>query len=105
MELPIACGGQPISKSLRLDLQFNIQMVESHAKENNIHCMASGQQGSELKFFLHCQLLDRSGFFMMEVNFNLQTKTLVNTIKSTKPEMDQAFEQFINSVLSKFTIG
>jgi hypothetical protein len=36
MQLPIGCGGQPINKSLRLDLQFTTQMVESHVKENHI---------------------------------------------------------------------
>jgi hypothetical protein len=53
--------------------------------------MASGQMGTELKFFFHCQLADKSGFYMIEALFNLQTKTLASTIKSTRPDMDQAF--------------
>ena len=28
MQLPIGCGGGTITKSLRLDLQFNVQLVE-----------------------------------------------------------------------------
>ena len=30
--------------------------------------MASGQMGTELKFFFHCQLADKSGFYMIEGN-------------------------------------
>lgn len=33
--------------------------------------MASGQIGNELKFFFHCQMADKSGFFMIESLFNL----------------------------------
>jgi len=91
MQLPTGCGGQPISKSLRLDVQFATQDIESHFKENHISCMASGQLGTELKFFFHCQLADKSGFFMLESLFNLQTKVLSCTVKSTRPDMEGTF--------------
>jgi hypothetical protein len=66
--------------------------------------MASGQLGTELKFFFHCQLADKSGFYMIESLFNLQTKTLASTIKSTRPDMDQAFLQFFNNLISVYII-
>ena len=66
--------------------------------------MASGQMGTELKFFFHCQLADKSGFYMIEALFNLQTKTLASTIKSTRPDMDQAFLQFFNNLISVYII-
>lgn len=53
--------------------------------------MASGQLGTELKFFFHCQLADKSGFFMLEALFNLQTKVLSATVKSTRPDMEGTF--------------
>lgn len=54
MQLPVGCGGQPVTKSLRLDKQFVTTEIEAHFKANNISCMASGQLGTELKFFFHC---------------------------------------------------
>jgi hypothetical protein len=51
MQLP---NQAPLMKSLRLDVQFNIQQIEGHFKEMKMQCMASGQMGTELKFFFHC---------------------------------------------------
>ena len=54
MQLPISCGGAAITKSLRLDMQFNVQVVEQKFKDHKLQAMASGQIGNELKFFFHC---------------------------------------------------
>ena len=89
MQLP---NQAPLQKSLRLDVQFNIQQIESYFKEKKMQCMANGQMGTELKFFFHCQMADKSGFFMSEMLFNLQNKTLTCTTKSTRPDMDQSFQ-------------
>ena len=45
--------------------------MEALFKSQKITCIASGQQGIELKFFFHCQLADKSGFFLMEALVNL----------------------------------
>lgn len=105
MQLPVGCGGQPIQKSLRLDLQLTIQMIEQHALECKIMCMANGQLGTELKFFFHAQMADKSGFFMIEALFNLQSKILNYTIKSTRPDMEQAFNVHLTKTFSLFTLG
>ena len=42
MQLPIACGGQTVTKSLRLDVQVNIQLIESKVKDTKMATMASG---------------------------------------------------------------
>ena len=67
----MGCGGQSIQQSLRLDMQFNIQAIEQHAADNKLNCMANGQLGTELKFFFHSQMADKSGYFMVETLFNL----------------------------------
>lgn len=85
-------------------MQMSIPVIETHFKNASIHCMANGQLGAELKFFFHCQLSDRSGFFMIETMFNLQTKTLNYTVKGTRPDLDQAFLAFLNGIFSNFTI-
>jgi hypothetical protein len=66
--------------------------------------MASGQMGTELKFFFHGQMADNSGFFMMEILFNLQAKSLTCTLKSTRPDMDGSFQQYLNAILTSYTI-
>ena len=105
MQLPVSCGGQPIQKSLRLDVQFTIPLIEQQATQNKISCMANGQMGTELKFYFHSQMADKSGFFMIEMLFNLQAKSLVYTIKTTRPELDKVYEAYISETFSKFTIG
>ena len=99
MQLPVGCGG-PVSQSLRLDIQLTIPAIETHFKNAHIFCMANGQLGAELKFFFHCQLHDRSGFFMIESLFNLQTKMLNFTVKGTRPDLDLQFLKFVNGVFS-----
>ena len=54
--------------------------------------------------FFHCQMADKSGFFMMECLFNLQTKALSCTIKTTRPELDQAFVSHFKAISSDLTI-
>ena len=86
-------------------MQFTIQIIEQHAAENKIQCMANGQLGTELKFFFHAQMADKSGFFMIETLFNLQSKILTYTVKSTRPDMDTAFSNHLTQMFNKFTIG
>ena len=62
-------------------------------------CIASGQLGTELKFFFHAQMHDKSGFFMMETLFNLQAKVVNSTIKSTRPDLENSFVQFMDKKL------
>ena len=67
--------------------------------------MASGQIGNELRFFFHCQMADKSGYFMSETKFNLQTKVLDMTIKSTRPDLDSQFLSFMeDKVINGFII-
>ena len=80
-------------------------MIEKQALDNKISCMANGQMGTELKFYFHSQMADKSGFFMVEMLFNLQAKSLVYTIKTTRPELDQLYATFISETFSMFTIG
>lgn len=53
--------------------------------------MASGQIGNDLKLFLYAQMADKSGYFLIETLVNQQTRTLSANLKSTRPDMNQAF--------------
>ena len=98
-QLPVAFNGHPLTKQLNPALQPSAQQMEQHLKASNVHCIASGQQGSELKFFFHCQLADKSGFFLMECLVNLQVKQMSMTVKATRPELEPAFAQFLDGAL------
>ena len=104
-QLPTGCGGIAIQKSLRLDLSFNIPQIEQLATDNKISTMAHGQLGTELKFFFHCQMGDKSGFFMIETLFNLQSRVMSYTVKSTRPDMETQFNTYFQKVFSSLTIG
>ena len=86
-------------------MQFTIQMIEQLALDNKIVTMAHGQLGTELKFFFHCEMADRSGFFMIETLFNLHSKIMNYTVKSTRPDMENAFNTYFNKVFATLTIG
>lgn len=42
MQLPIACGGQALTKTLKADALLDIQTIEARFKENKLSTMASG---------------------------------------------------------------
>ena len=54
--------------------------------------MASGQIGNELKFFFFAQMQqDKSGYFLVEALVNQQTKVLSANMKTTRPDLKDAF--------------
>lgn len=59
--------------------------------QSKIFCMASGQVGNDLKFFFYAQLADKSGYFLIETLVNQQTRVLTANLKSTRPDVNQAF--------------
>lgn len=67
MQLP---ENQNVTKNLRPDIQFQCSDVEQVLFQNKILTMASGQIGSELKFFFYAQLVDKSGYFLVETLIN-----------------------------------
>jgi len=67
MQLP---DNQNATKNIRADIQFQCSDVEKVLYQNKILTMASGQIGNELKFFFFAQLVDKSGYFLVETLIN-----------------------------------
>ena len=53
--------------------------------------MASGQIGNDLKLFFYAQMADKSGYFLIETVVNQQSRVISANLKSTRPEMNNAF--------------
>ena len=53
--------------------------------------MASGQIGNDLKLFFYAQMADKSGYFLIETVVNQQTRVISANLKSTRPDMNNAF--------------
>ncbi len=67
--------------------------------QHKIFCMASGQIGTELKFFFFAQMADKSGYFLLETLLNQQTKVLTSNLKTTRTDLGAAF---VNNFLKAF---
>lgn len=53
--------------------------------------MASGQIGNDLKLFFYAQMADKSGYFLIETVINQQSRVISANLKSTRPDMNNAF--------------
>ena len=55
---------------MRQDVVFHVADIEALLVQAKIFTMASGQIGNELKLFMYAQMLDRSGYFLLETIVN-----------------------------------
>ncbi len=99
MQLPDA---GKIQKTMRSMPQ--IAMVEQRMAEHFIFAMASGQVGDELKFYFHCQLLDKSGYAFSETIFKQSLNLVTVTLKTTRGDLAAKLVKKVEDALSVFTI-
>ena len=59
--------------------------------------------GDELKFYFHCQLVDKSGYAFSELVFKQGTNQLTGSIKTTRSDLSPTIVKKFEDVLSAFT--
>ncbi|KAJ6745557.1 ADAPTOR COMPLEX SUBUNIT BETA FAMILY MEMBER [Salix koriyanagi] len=78
------------------------QALPRHLQGHSIHCIASGGQAPNLKFFFFAQKAEESSIFLIECKINTSSAKTQITIKADDQSMSQAFSTLFQSALSRF---
>lgn len=78
------------------------QALLRHLQGHSIHCIASGGQSPNLKFFFFAQKAEESSIFLVECKINTSSAKTQITIKADDQSMSQAFSTLFQSALSRF---
>ncbi|KAJ6406347.1 hypothetical protein OIU84_009963 [Salix udensis] len=78
------------------------QTLPRHLQGHSIHCIASGGQAPNLKFFFFAQKAEESSIFLIECKINTSSAKTQITIKADDQSMSQAFSTLFQSALSRF---
>ncbi|CAK7353362.1 unnamed protein product [Dovyalis caffra] len=78
------------------------QALLRHMQGHSVHCIASGGQSPNFKFFFFAQKAEESSIFLVECKINTSSAKAQITIKADDQSMSQAFSTLFQSALSKF---
>lgn len=72
---------------------------------HSIHCIASGGQSPNFKFFFFAQKAEESSNFLVECVINTSSAKAQIKIKADDQGTSQAFSDIFQSALSKFNVS
>ncbi|XP_038699067.1 beta-adaptin-like protein A isoform X1 [Tripterygium wilfordii] len=78
------------------------QVLLRHMQGNSIHCIASGGQSPNFKFFFFAQKAQEPSNFLVECKINTSSGQAQMNIKADDLSTSQVFSALIQSALSKF---
>ncbi|KAF5193777.1 Beta-adaptin-like protein a [Thalictrum thalictroides] len=82
------------------------QVLQKHMQGHSIHCIASGGQAPNFKFFFFAQKAEEpTNFFLVQCLYNTSSAQAQIKIKADDPSTSDAFAILFLSVLSKFGIS
>lgn len=73
-----------------------------HMQSYSIHCIASGGQSPNLKFFFFAQKAEEASIYLVECIINTSSAKTQIKIKADDQSSSQAFKALFQSALSKF---
>lgn len=73
-----------------------------HMKDNSIHCIASGGQSPNFKYFFFAQKAEETSTFLVECIINTSSAKSQIKIKADDQSSSEAFSTLFQSALSKF---
>ncbi|MED6109287.1 hypothetical protein PIB30_032054 [Stylosanthes scabra] len=73
-----------------------------HMQSHSIHCIASGGQSPNFKFFFFAQKAESASIYLAELLINSSSAKSQIKIKADDPSTSQAFSTIFQSALSKF---
>lgn len=88
---------------IKMGYMCNAGEIEAKMKETNISTMASGLVGDEMKFYFHCQLLDRSGYGFAEIVFKQGLRQITGIVKTTRGDLGTSIRNKFESQLRCFS--
>ncbi|KAJ4845857.1 hypothetical protein Tsubulata_044569 [Turnera subulata] len=78
------------------------QVLLRHMQAHSIHCIASGGQSPNFKFFFFAQKAEESSNFLVECKINTSTAKAQLNIKADDQSKSQEFTTLFQTALSKF---
>ncbi|KAK6129696.1 hypothetical protein DH2020_036562 [Rehmannia glutinosa] len=103
-QLPVSVS-QDISIDPRgVAAMANPQALPQHMQAYSIHCIASGGQAPNFKFFFFAQKADESSTYLVECVINSSSCKVQLKIKADDQSTSQAFAELFQSALSKLSL-
>ncbi|KAI3864362.1 hypothetical protein MKX03_024203, partial [Papaver bracteatum] len=79
------------------------QVLLRHMQAHSVHCIASGGQAPNFKFFFYAQKAEEATtFFLVECVINTSTSKAQMKLKADDQSLSEAFSTLFQSALSKF---
>ncbi|KAF4385225.1 hypothetical protein G4B88_026508 [Cannabis sativa] len=78
------------------------QTLPRHMQNSSIHCIASGGQSPNLKFFFYAQKAEESSTFLVECLINTSSSKAQIKIKADDQTASQQFSSLFQTALSNF---
>ena len=81
------------------------QPLLRHMQTKLIHCIASGGQAPNFKFFFFAQktaTVTTSSYFLVECIVNLASKKCIANYKMDEPDLSQSFVEIFKSAIQVF---
>lgn len=80
------------------------QSLLRHMQGHSIHCIASGGQSPNFKFFFFAQKAEASSAFLVECVLNTSSAKAQIKIKADDQSASEAFSVLFESALSEFSV-
>lgn len=81
------------------------QALPRHMQSHSIHCIASGGQPPNLKFFFFAQKAEEPSSFLVECIINTSSGKAQTKFKAEDQSTSQEFSDLFQSALSKFSVA
>lgn len=78
------------------------QALLRHMQSHSVHCIASGGQSPNFKFFFFAQKAEEPSIFLVECIISTANSKAQIKIKADDQSVSQEFSSFFQSALSKF---
>ncbi|XP_019417005.1 PREDICTED: beta-adaptin-like protein A [Lupinus angustifolius] len=101
-QLPISISEEYSISAQGVALLTSPQTLLRHMQSHSIHCIASGGQSPNLKFFFFAQKAEEASSYLVECIINTSSAKSQVKIKADDQSSSQAFSTVFLSALSKF---
>ncbi|KAH0649372.1 hypothetical protein KY285_034620 [Solanum tuberosum] len=101
-QLPISISQETSINPQGLAIMTSPQTLIHHMQGHSIHCIASGGQAPNFKFFFYAQKAEEPSTYLVECVVNSSSCKVQLKIKVDDQSTSQAFSELFQSALSKF---
>ncbi|KAK4364929.1 hypothetical protein RND71_016287 [Anisodus tanguticus] len=104
-QLPISISQETSINPQGVAAMTTPQVLIRHMQGHSIHCIASGGQAPNFKFFFYAQKAEEPSTYLVECIVNSSSCKVQLKIKADDQSTSQAFSELFQSALSKFGVS